>query len=169
MIKRSLICLKAYVHCILWKRDLVWSWDQRFSTRTISCTRTLCGRCHLTDELNKLGKPLRVVELGESGIDEETFMEYIQQMRTVYTADKYHLLGRFSNSSHPSHLIMITDFNCNSFTNDCAGFLTAGSIPSYIKGVYPCAISHIAHFNAVVQTYLRISLILLLARHCDQP
>ncbi|KIM24661.1 hypothetical protein M408DRAFT_17525 [Serendipita vermifera MAFF 305830] len=64
-----------------------------------------------------LGRPLRVVELGESGIDEETFIEYINEMRTVYTADKYHLL----------------EFNCNSFTNDCAGFLTGGSIPSYIK------------------------------------
>jgi hypothetical protein len=28
-----------------------------------------------------------------------------------------------------------TDFNCNSFTNDCIGFLTGGSIPSWIKGL----------------------------------
>ena len=26
------------------------------------------------------------------------------------------------------------DFNCNSFTNDCVGFLTGGTIPSFIKG-----------------------------------
>jgi hypothetical protein len=26
------------------------------------------------------------------------------------------------------------DFNCNSFTSDCVGFLTGGSIPSWIKG-----------------------------------
>lgn len=26
-----------------------------------------------------------------------------------------------------------TDFNCNSFTNDCVGFLTGSSIPSWIK------------------------------------
>jgi hypothetical protein len=32
----------------------------------------------------------------------------------------------------------LLDFNCNSFTNDCIGFLTGGSIPSHIKG----AISH---------------------------
>jgi desumoylating isopeptidase 1 len=47
-------------------------------------------------------------------------MEYLNEIRSVYTADKYHLL----------------EFNCNSFTNDCAGFLTGGSIPSYIKGLH---------------------------------
>ena len=30
--------------------------------------------------------------------------------------------------------ILSLDFNCNSFTNDCVGFLTGGSIPSWIKG-----------------------------------
>ena len=29
----------------------------------------------------------------------------------------------------------LKDFNCNSFTNDCVGFLTGGSIPDYIKGI----------------------------------
>jgi len=67
---------------------------------------------------SQFGRPLRVLELGESEIDEETFLEYISEMRSVYSADKYHLL----------------EFNCNSFTNDCAGFLTSGSIPSYIRG-----------------------------------
>ncbi|KAF7296448.1 hypothetical protein HMN09_01051200 [Mycena chlorophos] len=38
-------------------------------------------------------------------------------MRSHYTADKYHLL----------------DLNCNSFTNDCAGFLTGGSIPAFVR------------------------------------
>jgi desumoylating isopeptidase 1 len=68
---------------------------------------------------SQFGRPLRVVELGESGIDEETFLEYINEMRSIYSADKYHLL----------------DFNCNSFTNDCASFLTGGSIPSYIRSL----------------------------------
>lgn len=30
----------------------------------------------------------------------------------------------------------LLDFNCNSFTNDCVGFLTGGSIPDYIKGAF---------------------------------
>lgn len=29
----------------------------------------------------------------------------------------------------------LQDFNCNSFTNDCVGFLTGGSIPDFIKGI----------------------------------
>ncbi|KAH9924254.1 DUF862-domain-containing protein [Epithele typhae] len=63
------------------------------------------------------GNPLHVVDVGETALDEETFNEYLEEMRDVYTADKYHLL----------------DFNCNSFTNDCVGFLTGGSIPAWIK------------------------------------
>ncbi|KAI5122453.1 hypothetical protein M0805_008764 [Coniferiporia weirii] len=63
------------------------------------------------------GRPLQVVDMGETAIDEDTFNDYLQEMNAVYTADKYHLL----------------DFNCNSFTNDCIGFLTGGSIPSWIK------------------------------------
>ncbi|KAJ8080411.1 hypothetical protein PM082_017244 [Marasmius tenuissimus] len=63
------------------------------------------------------GSPLQIVDLGTTDIDEETFNEYLSEMKEQYTADKYHLL----------------DFNCNSFTNDCAGFLTGGSIPEYIK------------------------------------
>ncbi|KAG8832841.1 hypothetical protein FRC17_000545 [Serendipita sp. 399] len=66
---------------------------------------------------SQLGRPLRVVDLGVSEIDEETFMDYINELRTVYTSGKYHLL----------------DFNCNSFTNDLAGFLTGGSIPAYVR------------------------------------
>ncbi|KAI0029169.1 PPPDE putative peptidase domain-containing protein [Vararia minispora EC-137] len=63
------------------------------------------------------GQPLRIVDMGETALDEETFQEYLTEMHQYYTADKYHLL----------------DFNCNSFTNDVVGFLTGGSIPDWIK------------------------------------
>ncbi|KAI9509187.1 DUF862-domain-containing protein [Russula earlei] len=63
------------------------------------------------------GQPLQVLDIGETALDEQIFEEYIAEMREHYTADKYHLL----------------DFNCNSFTDDCIGFLTGGSIPSWIK------------------------------------
>ncbi|KAJ6584791.1 PPPDE putative peptidase domain-containing protein [Mycena capillaripes] len=71
---------------------------------------TLPGKSHH-------GQPLQVVDLGETAIDQDTWQEYLDEMRDFYTADKYHLL----------------DFNCNSFTSDCAGFLTGGSIPSFVK------------------------------------
>lgn len=64
------------------------------------------------------GQPLQIVDLGSTDIDEGTLNEYLDEMKEHYTADKYHLL----------------EFNCNSFTNDCAAFLTGGSIPDYIKG-----------------------------------
>jgi thiol-disulfide isomerase/thioredoxin len=45
------------------------------------------------------------------------------------------------------------DFNCNSFTSDCVGFLTGGSIPSWIKGTFP----------------MLAQLDLALTRHSDLP
>ncbi|KAG8862411.1 hypothetical protein FRB96_001481 [Tulasnella sp. 330] len=63
------------------------------------------------------GRPMLVENMGDTQIDEETFWEYIQELQSVYTGDKYHLI----------------EFNCNGFSNDCVGFLTGGSIPSYIK------------------------------------
>ncbi|KAL4258141.1 DeSI family protein [Pleurotus pulmonarius] len=63
------------------------------------------------------GTPLRVIDMGETSLDEATWNEYLDDMRDHYTADKYHLL----------------DFNCNSFTNDAVGFLTGRAIPDFIK------------------------------------
>ncbi|KAI0763635.1 PPPDE putative peptidase domain-containing protein [Trametes elegans] len=63
------------------------------------------------------GQPLQIVDMGETSIDEETFNEYLEEMRDHYAPDKYHLL----------------EFNCNSFTNDVVGFLIGGSIPAWIK------------------------------------
>jgi hypothetical protein len=34
------------------------------------------------------GAPLQIVDLGETAIDEETFGEYLDEMRDHYTADK---------------------------------------------------------------------------------
>ena len=36
--------------------------------------------------------------------------------------------------SFHNETVLKLDFNCNSFTNDCIGFLTGGTIPSFIKG-----------------------------------
>ena len=38
------------------------------------------------------GRPLQIVDMGETSIDEDTFMEYIEEMRDHYTADKVCLL-----------------------------------------------------------------------------
>ena len=39
------------------------------------------------------GQPLQVVDMGETMIDEETFNDYLHELRDIYTADRYHLLG----------------------------------------------------------------------------
>ncbi|KAF5374136.1 hypothetical protein D9615_008883 [Tricholomella constricta] len=92
----------------IWHTSVVVFGRETFYGQGISTT--LPGRSHH-------GAPLQVIDLGETAIDEETFNEYVMEMKDHYTADKYHLL----------------EFNCNSFTNDVIGFLTGGSIPDYIK------------------------------------
>ena len=34
------------------------------------------------------GRPLQVLDMGETAVDEETFDEYLQEMQNIYTADK---------------------------------------------------------------------------------
>ncbi|KAL1760409.1 PPPDE putative peptidase domain-containing protein [Schizophyllum commune] len=92
----------------IWHTSVVVFGKEIFYGQGISITQP--GRSHH-------GQPLEVIDMGETAIDEETFNEYLEEMRQHYTADKYHLL----------------DFNCNSFTNDVIGFLTGGSIPERIK------------------------------------
>ncbi|KDR82390.1 hypothetical protein GALMADRAFT_237672 [Galerina marginata CBS 339.88] len=92
----------------IWHTSIVVFGKEVFYGQGISTTAP--GRSHH-------GQPLQVVDLGETAIDEETFNDYLQEIREHYTTDKYHLL----------------EFNCNSFTDDCVGFLTGGSIPSFIK------------------------------------
>lgn len=62
------------------------------------------------------GKPLRVVELGETHVPKDVFEMYLEEISPRYTAEKYSLL---------SH-------NCNNFSNEVAQFLVGKMIPEYI-------------------------------------
>ena len=96
--------------------------------------------------------------MGETAIDQDTFHDYLEEMKEHYTADKvsrpeincptnilidcYSIIFwvtfislSLSNLSLYDENILELDFNCNSFTNDCIGFLTGGTIPSFIKGM----------------------------------
>ncbi|TFK69555.1 thioredoxin family protein [Pluteus cervinus] len=98
----------------IWHTSVVVFGKEIFYGRGISMTAP--GKSHH-------GTPLETLDMGETAIDEETFNDYLREMRTFYTAEKYHLLG-WCTTSH---------FNCNNFTADCVGFLTGGSIPDHIK------------------------------------
>ncbi|CAO3650460.1 unnamed protein product [Mucor fragilis] len=63
------------------------------------------------------GRPLEVIDMGETFLPLEVVVEYIDSLRSVYTAEKYHLL----------------DFNCNTFSNDLCQFLVGKTIPSHIS------------------------------------
>ncbi|KAK2833712.1 hypothetical protein Q5P01_017601 [Channa striata] len=64
-----------------------------------------------------LGPPDTVVELGETEVSEEIFMDYLSSLgESTYRRDRYRLF----------------EHNCNTFTNEVAQFLTGRPIPSYI-------------------------------------
>ncbi|KAJ3010466.1 hypothetical protein NUW54_g2473 [Trametes sanguinea] len=46
------------------------------------------GICITQPGMSHHGKPLHIIDMGETSIDEETFDEYLAEMREHYTADK---------------------------------------------------------------------------------
>ncbi|CAG8447133.1 11397_t:CDS:2 [Ambispora gerdemannii] len=62
------------------------------------------------------GSPIQTIDMGNTEIPPEIFREYIDELREIYTMEKYHLL----------------DNNCNNFTNDVCQFLTGRAIPESI-------------------------------------
>ncbi|KAJ3052534.1 hypothetical protein HK097_006100 [Rhizophlyctis rosea] len=67
--------------------------------------------------------PYRVLwfwfDMGHTQIPQDVFLEYIDTLRGVWTADKYHLL----------------DNNCNSFSNEVCNFLVGKNIPPHITSL----------------------------------
>ncbi|KAH9812761.1 PPPDE putative peptidase domain-containing protein [Melampsora americana] len=70
--------------------------------------------CHPGTSIH--GRPIKTFELGRTQVDLGTLLEYIDELRSSWTAEAYHLLER----------------NCNNFSNELAGFLTGASIPQEI-------------------------------------
>jgi len=65
-----------------------------------------------------MGTPHQKIDMGVTEIPEDVFFEYIEELRQIYTLDKYHLL----------------DNNCNAFSNAVCEFLVGKPIPSQITG-----------------------------------
>lgn len=64
------------------------------------------------------GQPVQVIDCGNTEIDQDTFNDYLLSLQDLYNPDAYHLI----------------EFNCNHFTADVVGFLTGGTIPTWISG-----------------------------------
>ncbi|KAF9546014.1 hypothetical protein EC957_010289 [Mortierella hygrophila] len=65
------------------------------------------------------GQPMERIDMGETEIPQEVFMEFMDNMRETYTADAYHLL----------------DNNCNNFSSDVCQFLVGKNIPDRITSL----------------------------------
>lgn len=98
-----------------------------------------------------LGPPDTVVELGNTEVNEEIFMDYLSSLgettyRCVYIRimQNDHFWGGSCNSVSLSRYLCVCvcvyrgeryrlfEHNCNTFTNEVAQFLTGRKIPSYI-------------------------------------
>ncbi|KAF9984115.1 hypothetical protein BGZ65_000971 [Modicella reniformis] len=65
------------------------------------------------------GQPMERIDMGETEVPQEVFMEFIDNLRESFTADAYHLL----------------DNNCNNFSNEVCQFLVGNPIPSKITSL----------------------------------
>lgn len=65
------------------------------------------------------GTPIEKFDMGQTHLPKEVVWEFMENLREIWTADKYHLL----------------DNNCNSFTNEVCNFLVGKSIPAHITGL----------------------------------
>jgi hypothetical protein len=66
------------------------------------------------------GQPVQIIDCGDTEIDQDTFNEYLLSLQDMYNPEAYHLI----------------EFNCNHFTADVVGFLTGGTIPTWISGKF---------------------------------
>jgi thiol-disulfide isomerase/thioredoxin len=65
------------------------------------------------------GRPMEIVPLGSTSIDEETWNEILQDLRTRYTPAAYNLMTN----------------NCNNFSDEVANILVGRSIPAHITSL----------------------------------
>jgi thiol-disulfide isomerase/thioredoxin len=65
------------------------------------------------------GKPMEVIPLGQTQLPLEIVLEYLESLKTVYTAESYDLFLH----------------NCNNFSNDFAMFLVGRGIPDHITSL----------------------------------
>ncbi|KAJ4290564.1 hypothetical protein N0V90_010781 [Kalmusia sp. IMI 367209] len=65
------------------------------------------------------GKPMEVIPLGRTELPIEVILEYLESLKTVYTAESYDLFLH----------------NCNNFSNDFAMFLVGKGIPDHITSL----------------------------------
>ncbi|ODV90041.1 hypothetical protein CANCADRAFT_99920 [Tortispora caseinolytica NRRL Y-17796] len=63
------------------------------------------------------GKPVQIIDMGDTELPHELFIEYLDSLRSEYSPDSYDLFKH----------------NCNHFSQDILQFLVGKDIPSFIK------------------------------------
>ncbi|XP_013090292.2 desumoylating isopeptidase 1-like [Biomphalaria glabrata] len=84
-----------------------------------------------------LGNPLEIVNLGQTEIPFDVFMDYLHELSiTTYKPESYHLFHH----------------NCNNFSSEVAQFLTGKDIPSHITSLPQEVLS--TPFGAMIQPFV---------------
>ena len=77
------------------------------------------GICQDPPAKTPYGSPMKNIPMGETEIPQELFLDFLKEINSQFTAEKYDL---FMN-------------NCNNFTDTCCEFLVGEKIPNYITGL----------------------------------
>jgi len=77
------------------------------------------GICSDPPAQTPFGNPTKKIEMGETEVPKEVFMDFLKEVNHKFTIDTYDL---FEN-------------NCNNFTDACCEFLLGKGIPEYITGL----------------------------------
>ncbi|MCJ1284078.1 hypothetical protein MMC26_003409 [Xylographa opegraphella] len=65
------------------------------------------------------GRPMEAISMGKTELDMEVILEYLESLKTIYTAESYDLFLH----------------NCNNFSNDFTMFLVGKGIPDHITSL----------------------------------
>lgn len=65
------------------------------------------------------GQPMQIIKLGRTELELEIILEYLESLKSIYTAESYDLFMH----------------NCNNFSNDFATFLVGKGIPDHITSL----------------------------------
>ena len=77
------------------------------------------GICDAPPGATHYGPPDHVYDIGYTFIPRDVFVEYLEELKPIYTPAAYDIF----------------DNNCNSFSNEVSMFLTGKQIPSHITGL----------------------------------
>lgn len=81
------------------------------------------------------GRPMEIIKLGQTSLPMEVILEYLESLKTIYTAEVCLLLSVWKDDADVLQSYDLFMHNCNNFSNDFAMFLVGKGIPAHITSL----------------------------------